>query len=362
MQQIKLPVDEFRRLLVAVRDALDLGRLGYHVTNTDHRLDAIINPSDLWPAAAQKVLIAAELESWLTYLLDEVILDANTGPVFRRACQRALAAWHLAVATAEPYAPGGQRAKALILFNKAPFVDRLPERPLVDEVVRLAGRRVLVARGGIAVGKSHLAYFVRHLVEALPGARLAPVHLQEIDLPIISALDLMSALATAMNLTVDPTWDQAAQDARQAEKLARWLVGQTQAFAASGQQWVVLLDGLNIDKAKPALELVDRLIMAAARGDLVNMGLVVLALPTPVPQSVANDVMEQTLSPLTRTELGDHVAELARSMGRQFAAEGLASMETFLVEGLAFPLGHEGMGVLRRRLAQLPDVILGASA
>ena len=253
--------------------------------------------------------------------------------------------------------------KEPVLFNKAPFIDRAPARPLVDEAVSLAGRRVLVVRGREAVGKSHLTFFVRHLVDAMPGTRMALVRLDEIEAERVQARDLMEALAASMGLVPDPAWDPAAQDARQADKLARWLVGKLNAGAGNGRRWVIVIDEIDHPRIAPgAIDLVNRLVKAAARGDLVDTSLVAIALPGEVPPGVAADVMEQELAPLTSTEVRAHVDELARTLGVALAPAQLDALAGFAMEGLQFPLDRSGMETVRRRIGQLPEQILQVAA
>jgi hypothetical protein len=258
---VTLPLAEFNALVAEVRQRLDPQSLSALVISCGHSVDEITVPVP-WPELAQRVLKAAEKEEWLGELLDAFIQEPNSGPSLKAACTRALEHWRKAQRTAVPFAPAGRRIDALVLFNKAPFVDRVPERPLVEQIVQQVGQRVLVVRGDSAVGKSHLAFFVRHLVDAQPGTKAATLRLDEIDVDVVGALDVMSELASLMGLNPDPNWDRFAQEQRQAGKLARWLAGKTQAFTDAGTHWVVVLDAVNHPKVGPgALELVDQLIM-----------------------------------------------------------------------------------------------------
>ncbi|HSV46364.1 MAG TPA: hypothetical protein VLJ58_11295 [Ramlibacter sp.] len=357
MARIKLPVDEFNLLFEEFRGALDRARLGMLVTLCGRDIGSIAE-GIRWPEPAAAVLRHAESKFWLGDLLQTTIADPNSGPVLTQACERALRAWRLAEAAAAPYSPRDPKA-ALVLFNEAPFVDRLGQRPHVDDLIQLQGKRVMVVRGDEAAGKSHMAHFVRHLVEGQQNIRLVPVYLHEMGVDLVGALDLMYDLATGMGLpTDDTTWDKMAQEARQAEKLCRWFIGQTQAFRTTGQFWVVLIDGLNHSKTgSGALELVDRLTIAASRGDLVNVCLLLLGMPTPAPAHVASDVADHTLLPLNVTDFRTHVADLAGMMGRQLDAVGTSALVDFLLDQLTFPLGHEGMAAVGQRLRQLPGLL-----
>jgi hypothetical protein len=279
------------------------------------------------------------------------------------ACQRCRAAWARALRAVEPLAPAGRREHALVLFNRAPFIDRAQARPLVDEAVRLLGRRVLVVRGREAVGKSHIGQFVRHLVNGSPGARMALVCLDELDVERAQARDLMEALAASMGLPPDPGWDTMAQDARQADKLARWLVGKLNAASGTGPRWIIVIDAIDRPNVAPgAVDLVSRLVRAAARGELVDTSLVAIALPGNVPPGVAADVMEQELAPLTNAEVRSHIADLAVALGVALAPDDLDALAAFALEGLTFPLDRGAMEKVRDRIGKLPEQILQASA
>jgi hypothetical protein len=103
-------------------------------------------------------------------------------------------------------------------------------------------------------------------------------------------------------------------------------------------------------------------IMAAARGELVNTSLIVLALGSQVPPTVANDVVVKDLLPLTGTDVRDYISSLASALGLDARPEDLAAAEGYVLGGLAFPLDHGGMRALRSRLTQLPDTLLKATS
>jgi len=353
---------ELNELLTVVTPRLDEARLGVHVIASRQRIDAITPPA-VWPVVASRVLSHANDNSWLPDLMDAFEAEPLTAPQILDACRRCREQWARSLRAAEPLAPAGRRERALVLFNKAPFIDRAPARPLVDEAVRLVGRRVLVVRGREAVGKSYIGNFVRHLVNGMPGAKMALVCLDELDAERVQPRDLMEALATSMGLQPDPGWDQMAQDARQADKLARWLVGKLNAAAGTGPRWVIVIDEIDHPKVAPgAIDLVNRLLRAAARGELVDTSLVAIALPGEVPPGVAADVMEQELAPLTNAEVRSHIADLALALGVALAPDELDALAAFALEGLQFPLDRGAMDTVRDRIGKLPEQILQASA
>ena len=363
MTKVKLPQHEFSKLTSELRIRLDQARLEELVILLGRTLADLVPLPMEWSLLVVKAVTRAEEEEWLGELLEVILAATQYGPSLRAVCENALLLWEAAKRAAAPYAPLGRRSHALLLFNKAPFVDRASERPMVEQIVHQAGQRVLVVRGDAAVGKSHLAHFVRHLVDAQPNTKLATLRLNEMDGGLVGALDLMSELVSLMNLVPDPKWDDFAQEQRQARKLAQWLAGQTQAFADTGTRWVVVLDAVNHAKVGPgAIELVEQLIIAAARGDLVNVSLLVLALGSQVPPSVVNDVTVRDMLPLTGGDLRDYVSSLASALGLQAQAEDLDATEKYVIEGLAFPLDHGGMKTLRDRLARLPAELQGSAS
>jgi hypothetical protein len=357
MAGISLTDAELQALLRQFGDSLDpngLESLCLLCKRPRHTLTS----ETLWPAMAVAVLSRAERDMWLGELLRVVIDSPTLGTPLIDACRSALSAWRQAEVRAERYAPRDPKS-ALMLFNDAPFVDRVAQRQHVQGLVQRLGRRVMIVRGDPATGKTHTGLFVRHLVEPIQGVQMAPVRLDEIGGERIGAIDLMTEIADRMGFTVQrDTWDALAQEARQAEKLTRWLEVQTAALRVRQQSWLLVIDSLNHPRVgSGALELVDRLIISGSRGDLVNVSLLLLALPGPPPAHVANDVLDITLQPLTQTDFRTHAIELAKVMQRDLADAGADEMTDYLLRGLSFPLGHDGMEEAGRRLRQLPQLI-----
>jgi hypothetical protein len=364
MAGITLPDVEFQALLWQFGQSLDPPTLGSLCTQCRHPPYTLTTLSSEapWPAMAVTVLRRAELDMWLGELL-EVIVNSDLGAPLIDACRRGLIAWRKAEAQAERYSPRDPKS-ALMLFNDAPFVDRVDQRQHVQLLVQRQGRRVMIVRGEPASGKTHTGLFVRHLVERDQNLQMAPVRLQEMGGERISAIDLMTEIADRMGFsTQGEQWDTMAQEARQAEKLTRWLEARTASISATQKSWLLVIDGLNHPRVgSGALELIDRLIISGSRGDLVKVSLLLLALPTPPPAHVAGDVLDITLSPLTETDFRTHALALAKAMQRNLPDGGPALIVNFLLKGLSFPLGHDGMDEAGKRLRQLPAVIEGFRA
>jgi hypothetical protein len=306
------------------------------------------------------VLQHAQQQLWFADLATTVVDDPQAwGAPLATAMAQAMAAWQAAEREQAPQSPRDPKA-ALVLFNQAPFVDRAAQRAPLERLLTFQQRRVMVVRGAAATGKTHLAHFIRHLAEDRPKLRLATLYIHEISADLIGAHELMQRLTARMALpAADLSTDQQAQEARLAEKLCDTFIGQTQAFLQSGDSWVLVLDGLNSPKLSlGAKELIDRLIIAAARGDLNKVCLVLLAHEGPLPSQVAFDVDEHQLLPLASTDLRDHVRALADRLGRELddaGADGL--VQGFLLDGLSLPPGHEAMALIGQRLRQLPQLL-----
>jgi len=359
MAGIALPNEEFQALLARFAESLDPPGLESLCLQCGHPRHTLTTET-LWPAMAVAVLRRAERDMWLGELLTVMAATPTLGAPLIDACNRALAAWRQAEARAERYAPRDPKT-ALMLFNDAPFVDRVDQRQHVQGLMQRLGRRVMIVRGEPATGKTHTGLFVRHLVENNQTMQMAAVRLHEMGGERIGAIDLMTEIADRMGLsTQGEHWDSLAQEARQAEKLTRWLEVQTASLRTRQQSWLLVIDSLNHPRVgSGALELVDRLIISGSRGDLVNVSLLLLALPTPPPAHVAGDVLDITLPPLTETDFRTHVTALAKAMQRDLAEAGAALMVEFLLKDLSFPLGHDGMEVAGQRLRQLPMLIEG---
>lgn len=359
MAGIGFPNNEFQSLLMQMQESLDPPGLGA-LCNLCGRPMHTLTADAIWPAMAVAVLRRAELDRWLGELLTVIVNTPSLGAPVIAACTRALAAWRKAEARAERYSPGDPKS-ALMLFNDAPFVDRVAQRQYVQELVQRVGRRVMIVRGEPATGKTHTGLFVRHLVEQNANVQMAPVRLQEMGGERIGAIDLMTEIADRMGFsTQGEQWDSLAQEARQAEKLTRWLEVQTASLRTRQHSWLLVIDSLNHPRVgSGALELIDRLIISGSRGDLVNVGLLLLALPTPPPAHVAGDVLDITLPPLTETDFRTHVVALAKVMQRDLEDAGAGAMVEFLLKDLRFPLGHDGMDLAGQRLRQLPLLIEG---
>lgn len=366
----RLPKSELNALAREVAERLVPNKLEAVISACGHSV-ADISPPAEHPVVTRRVLNSAQSDGWLGDLIHE-IASTTLSPSLKARCELCRTLWNEALLAVEALAPAGQPRGALMLFNRAPFVNRSSERPLIDDVVGFAGRRVLVVRGEKDVGKSHLEQFARHLVEDRDGTRMATLRMEDLDatvaddkgVPVIGAMDLMGALVSRMGLAADPGWDVLAQEQRQAGKLVDWLVGRTQAFATAGTRWVIVVDTANHPKVGPgAFELISRLIMAAARGDLVDTCLIVLALPreVDVPPAVAPSVDEATVLPLTRAEVRTFIVDLAAALRRTLKPVDVDALEDHAVRDLVFPLDRTGMDTLSRRLTQLHDTLLRAA-
>jgi hypothetical protein len=86
-----------------------------------------------------------------------------------------------------------------------------------------------------------------------------------------------------------------------------------------------------------------------------------LAQRSPTPQQVEHDVWDETLTPLSPTDFENHAVELARSLKFNLIGAVLDSTRDFLMDGLAFPLDHQGMKVVGRRLRELPELWTGVA-
>jgi hypothetical protein len=360
MAGINLPDVEFQALVGQFGQSLDPPMLGSLCTQCRHPPYTLttLGSEAPWPAMAVTVLRRAELDMWLGELLEVIIDSPALGAPIIEASRRGLLAWRKAEAQAERYSPRDPKS-ALMLFNDAPFVDRVDQRQHVQLLVQRQGRRVMIVRGEPACGKTHTGLFVRHLVEKDQNLQMAPVRLQEMGGERIGAIDLMTEIADRMGFsTQGENWDTMAQEARQAEKLTRWLEARTASLSATQKSWLLVIDGLNHPRVgSGALELVDRLIISGSRGDLVKVSLLLLALPTPPPAHVAGDVLDITLPPLTETDFRTHALALAKAMQSNLPEGGPALIGDFLLKDLRFPLGHEGMDEAGKRLRQLPAVI-----
>jgi hypothetical protein len=214
-------------------------------------------------------------------------------------------------------------------------------------------------RGEPASGKSHLALFITHLVEGEDEVNLAPIDLSRIGSDTIGPRDVMYKLALSMGLDdTGMTSDYLAQEARVAEKLCDWFIGQSQRFRRDKKRWLVVIDGLNLPSVGPGtLDLVDRLVISTARGELFNVKLVLLGWESPLPAIVINEVEDHRLNALLDSDLRQYIERLAIRMGRQLEPNGIDALAEFVLEQLRPPYGHEGLLAIRQRLRQLPQLL-----
>lgn len=345
-------VDEMNRSLPQQEDLeMLLGDVGQDIDN--------IAPSGIKRARIHKVVLNSYARGWLIQLMEFIIADLGRfGQDLVDACVRVKAEWARKRASMAAQAPDDPKA-ALILTNGAPFVDREETRPLIERLIRDQGSRVLVVRGESAAGKSHLAMFVAHLLEGEEDTNHVIVDLSRMSADSIGPHDVMRKLVLVMGLDASElSTDEAAQDARIAEKLCDWLIGQSQKFKRDQKNWLIVLDGLNRPNVGPgALELVDRLSIAAARGELLNVKLLLLALAASVPSFIVNDVEDHNLLPLGIPDLRKYVTALAGALGRQIDPSGVDTLTNFVLDSLNPPFGHAGLIEIRQRLRKLPVLI-----
>jgi hypothetical protein len=363
MTRPTLPPARFKSLAAEMERALSPALLDSLVQLCLQPLHSIAPPG-LHKARVVAVLNHAVAQQWFAELADTVVQDpTNWGAPLAAEMQAALADWRAAERELAPQSPREPKA-ALVLYNQAPFVDRSAQRDPLDRLLTFQHQRVMVVRGVPATGKTHLVQFIRHLVEGREQLFVAPLYLGETSDDQIGPRELMQRLADRMGLSMAAlSSDTQAQEARLAEKLCDAFIGQTQAFRKTGDHWVLVLDGLNSPKLSPgAKDLVDRLIIAAARGDLSNVCLVLLALDAAVPAQVAHDVDEHQLLPLAPQDLREHVQALAQRLGRTLddaGADGL--VQGYLLDGLSLPPGHEAMDQINKRLRRLPQLLREAA-
>ncbi len=346
--------------LIAELDHHTLDDLRYVVSGAGRDIENVA-PDGIKKVRIQRVVQEAHARGWLVMMLDVVIAESlRFGEDSVGVCKAVKAEWERNRAALATQAPDDPKS-ALVLVNGAPFVDREFTRPLIDRLIQgipAPAPRVMVVRGRAAAGKSHLVMFITHLLEDDEKTEHVSVDLSRMAVDMIGPYDIMSSLVLGMNLDdKDLPSDQVAQEARIAEKLCQWFAGQSKKFT---KNWLVVIDGLNRPNVGPgAMELIDWLAIAAAEGRLANTKLLLLALGTPVPVSIVNEVEDHDLPPLGVADLKKYIEDLATVMGREVEPSGVGHLTRFLLSGLNPPFGHAGMNGIRNRLKQLPRLISG---
>jgi hypothetical protein len=358
MPRITIDNALLQQLVAEMDRSLTLGDLGVLVGDLGDDI-ANIAPEGTKRARMQKVALTAHARGWLAELADFIIGDEQRfGANLVGVCQGVKAQWEQRRKAAAAQAPDDPKS-ALVLANGAPFVDREDTRPLIDRLVRDQAPRVMVVRGEAASGKSHLAMFVAHLLEGEDDTQFVTVDLSRMSADSIGPCELMRKLVLVMGLDGSSlTSDETAQDARIAEKYCDWMIGQSQKFKQQQKTWLLVLDGLNRPNVTPgALELVDRLSIAAARGELLNMKLLLLALGAPVPAFIVNEVEDHQLLPLGAADLRKYVVALAGVLRRELEPQGIDELTGYVLDTLQPPFGHDGLMGIRQRLRELPKLM-----
>jgi hypothetical protein len=308
-----------------------------------------------------RVLADAQKNGWLEALLNEVVSDTEKyGDNFSSACQKALkilARRRFEYVLFSPENP----CEALLMKNGEPLVDRDHLRADFRRIVENnLPNRVVIVRGPSAAGKSHLWFYCRHMAPDDPAFGQVCLDIGKMTPDQVTAHYLMQAFADKMRLTAASlSSDELAQEARIAEKLCNWFIGQSQTFHTDRKRWWIVLDTLNSPRLSAgALDFVHKLAIAIARDEVQCSHLLLLGLPDPVPHELTDLALEVDLAGLTEDDIRSYISQYAQRSRRTLDPDGLDLLVQTAVKDQSHPYGHEEMRAIRQWLKkELPEIL-----
>jgi hypothetical protein len=301
-------------------------------------LTSLVAVSSTVDQQASRVVVLANSGNWLDELVVAILADAdrppvNPAPVLRAACAKI---------TAQIPAPVARAGRAALPFLEAPVVNLgyhfVNRNGLRSGLLRVRGapRGIVLVRG--PQGKS---YSINLLSELLTGAA-SPYYFHDAEedagergrLPSVVAgiAELFGFTSPDPKLLIDRMEAlKVDQETRLAKDAGAWLLA---AAARGGGRYWLVFDGLDKPVANPAVtEFVSDVGVRISRGQLTNVYLVVLGLE-PNHRLDALNPESDSLSPITATEVEEHVERLARLEGikpsdaaiKQMAADAAAKL------------------------------------
>jgi Effector-associated domain 1 len=287
----------------------------------NRRLDEITAPDNLSNVTFH-VLDTAEREGWLRELL--VMFKNGRYPGVREVATRVLAQLDQAPkAGGAPQppatAPGNGSAVSgsdpflSHLVGQQPFIDRTVLHKHLEDLISDSASRVLVITGERPCGKSYTWFYVRQ-PELLGGITPVLVDLSEWADPS-HPVEVMSSIALQLGLT-EPTIDEHAQGAAQAQRLRDWLVGQLQPLEHGGRRWLLVFDSLDHPAQRDdTLQLIEFVAGAAIRQRVAGLRVILLGYANRLPISPLEAVLEEEIHDIGKPELRDFFLLLAQHAG-----------------------------------------------
>jgi len=242
------------------------------------------------------------------------------------------------------------------------LVTQLPPIPMIDRVslrghlqsllTQGAAYRAVSVEGPTASGKSHSAQLIRYFAAKLGATAIS---LQLVDGPrTLSLQDAMYQVALVMGRTVteiqalapdDPT------DAQIAERFVAWLAGVSRAASLNGEQYWIILDGLDRLTAAPFRELlVPRLLTAAVEQSLHNVFLFLLGDNGTRVQRAQNYVLHEDATALTESDIKLYVETFAATKGIAFTGAEITALMKYIIGNEVSPFDHQALDGIVRRL------------
>jgi hypothetical protein len=323
----KLRLDGRQLLLVrdAVADNYDYEVLEQDLRfQLDRRLGQIAAPDNLRNVVF-RVLDTAEREGWLPELLG--VFQNGRYPAVREVITRVLAecapppdgGWSaFGVAAGQPGAAAGPgigspAADADPFLNhvigRLLFIDRSGLRSHLRDLLSDSPSRVLVVTGERPCGKSYTWFYVRQR-ELLGDITPVLVDLSDWAEPS-GPVEVMSSIGLQLGLP-EPTIDEHAQGAAQAQRLRDWLVGMLQPRERDGHRYLLVFDSLDhVAQRDDTLQLIEYIAGAAIRQRLAGLRVILLGYTNRLPIDPLESVLTEEVRDIGAPELREFFGSLA---------------------------------------------------
>lgn len=260
-------------------------------------------------------------------------------------------------ATTPAAVPAGADPFEALLVTEVPPLPIVNRQSLRSNLRSVAdpgcGYRALSVDGPAASGKTYSKRLIQHIARA-EGAH-------PITIEVVNEMRALSLQATMEKIAFGFSPDAVGEvrkllidgptDAQAAERFVGWVGNVSQVFAQDGQQFWLVLDGLNRSGATPVRDLlVPSLLQAIADDNVFGLRLFLLGDDGTRVGDARHIVLHESTQAISGTEIGVFLTAYAALKGWTIAPTDLTRLVERVVGGADWPFDHKSLEGIRRRL------------
>lgn len=317
-----------RTLLNVVPNLYELKRLMYAI-DADPSLFERELPKD---EATFNLIQWASAHGRLGDLLAEASRDYADHPELRTLAEQ-LSTKHDAEPLTVPLAANrdGDPFDAALLPNGLPFVNREVLRQCLRTMLKDKGRNVLIVQGGDGAGKTYTLHFILYLSVALQSFRVSSFDLASSAYVTIEPTELAFRLAAQVSPDSEPPMPAETTSAREAIRLADWLLSKVSQTKAS---WWFVLDGFDHPDLRPdTQDLLRALLISVARDRRADLKVVLLGCSDDlVPIALGREVLWDRIGPIRKPEIEEFLSRLKKSGANRLSTDQFAPVADAILE------------------------------